>query len=231
VIIMGTSGAVIDDAEIERGAEVIEAIILKTKNGVTDVISKSKAAWSNDKGKLQISNLEDDKRVLLENKFLVYEGDMKESNALAIEIAVGNSDVDLYKLIADAGKAAGFNDYTIRCTIEGPVKAEMAVIRALPEQKIIDINGINNVLVTDTMETDGKNSVFHFTGTRSGQISRQSDQLGEITKNRIYSPNGHEHGYSTDGKIGGHIRNIFPQKGSTVRLIIEPAKVVQILKK
>lgn len=225
VMKMGTSGAVVDE---QRGAEVTEITIFETRGKVTEVMSKSKAAWSDAEGNLQVSKLETDKRVLLENQFLVVEGKMDDSNALALQIDVGNSDVDLYQLIAKAAQQAGFEDYTVRCTIEGPMQATVSVIKQLPEQKIENMDGVKDVLVQYTVEN---NVTFHFVGSRSAQVSRQNERWGDISGNSVYSPNGHYHGYSVDGKVGGHIIGIKPQPGAKVMMIVEPAKVVQVVEK
>lgn len=226
VMKMGTSGAVVED---QRGAEVIEVTIFDTRDKVTSVTSKTKAAWSDEEGQLRVSSFDDDKRVLLENEFLVEERDMKKSNALALQIDhVESNDIDLYQLIAKAAEEAGFENYSVRCTISGPIKAKMAVIKALPEQRIENMEGVREALAVHDMQT---NSTFHFTGTRSTQVSRQNERWGEITGNPVYSPNGHYHGSSVDGKVGGHIQGITPQKGAKILMIIEPAKVAQIVKK
>ena len=223
VMKMGTGGAVVEGG---RGAEVIEATIFDTRDGVVNVMSKTKAAWSDDEGGLHVTDLDDDRRVLLENEFLVEERTMRESNALALQVDVESDDVDLYRLLANAAEKAGLKDYTVRCTIDGPFKAKIAVISALPDERIETMEGVEEVLVVNNVEAD---SVFHFTGTRSDQVSRHSERWGEITGNPVYSPDGHYHGYSTDGKVGGHILEIKPQRGSKIMMIVEPARVAQVV--
>jgi len=172
--------------------------------------------------------LETPERVLLENEFIVEKGEIAENKGIFIEIDVKNYEVDLYTLIASATKNAGLDNYTIICSISGGVTANLAVIKGLPEQKIEDMSGVKNVLIAHELKND---SEFHFVGTRSVEKSRQNEKWGQITGNPVYSPNGHYHGYSADNKIGGHILGIKPHKGAKVRLVIEPARVVQVVKK
>lgn len=222
VLKMGASGGFIEN---NRTAEVIETQLFDTRQSITDVRILSKAAWSDDNGKIHINSLEDERRVLLENEFLVTEKDIKESSGVLIQIEVQADNVDLYSLIAEATREVGLQHYTVRCTIEGPICGKMSVIKALPEQKIVDGQGIGAILVANEIENSG---IFHFVGSRTDAVSRQEQRWGEITGNKVYSPNGHYHGYSQNEQVGGHVSEIIPQPGSVISLIIEPAKVVQV---
>jgi hypothetical protein len=222
---MGASGAVTKE---NRGAEVIEVTVFNVRGNISRAGVLTKAAWSDERNHIHVDSFVDPSRVLLENEFVVSEGDTRESNALLFEIDTTRGDVDLYQQIAKLAREARIEHYTVRCTIKGPLKAKLAVIKHLPDQPLGDLDDVKGVLVAKDLETE---DVFHFVGSRSDATSRRDKKWGKITGNEVYSPNGHYHGYSEDGKIGGHILALHPQPGSRVDLVLEPANVIQVVKK
>lgn len=220
----GTAGTVIDD---DRPAEVIDAQVIVKKYDYY----LARAAARQD-GSISLKHLGDPQRVLLENEFLVKEiGKEKNDNSLYIRINVGDKPQDILSLVYEAATAAGLEHYTIRGTVYGLIKADLAVITKLPDQSLSEngMDDIASILAVSQYETNNSNGEFHFVGTTSNAVSRQSEKWGKKTGNEIYSPQGHWYGYSNEG-IGGHIRNLTPQTGVVVEIILEPAKVVQLVK-
>lgn len=224
---MGPAGAVVENG---RGGEVIEATMFKTRKDVDKIMSKAKVAWSDQHGNLRVTTPQDDNRVILENQVVLTKKPIEESKAIAMEIDVTTPGVDLVKLISNAANAAGIEDYSVRCTISGPITTDLSVLTSLPQNPLQDMKEVGTYL--QKFPDVNFNGTFHFTGSRTALESRQSEKWGspQFTGNPVYSPDGHYHGYGVEQEIGGHILNMRPNKGALVKLLIEPAEVVQVVK-
>lgn len=224
---MGASGAVLDGG---RGAEVIEAQYIAS--GTAAMLGKT--ASQNEQGVLMAQRSVDPARVLLENEFIVRNQEAEEGKSILIRLELEDTlDQDLVAIIDKAAQAAGLEHYTVRATIIGPVQADVAVISRLPERPIQSAAEIASLLVVGRQEAQSSENIFHFVGSRSTAETRVNQRWQALTGSRIYpgERSGHYHGYSEDGEMGGHIRNLRPQAGSRVEIILEPAKVVSIEKK
>lgn len=220
---IGTSGAVLEDGS---GAEVIITTLMDVRDDVTVVGSLSKAAWTDEEGEIHVDSLKTDKRVLLENMCVAKRGEVKDSNGIFVDIEMGQDGGNLYEVIAKAAEAAGYEDYTVRATVRGPAELKLAVITTLPEEAPQNMGDVLDILAVHSgLESDGE---FHFIGTRSARESRQNERWGEISGDKVYSRNGHYHGFTADGKYGGHVLGVNPKKGAKVMMVIEPANVVQV---
>lgn len=225
VLKLGTSGAVLEGG---AGAEIIEGQIIK--DGKIGIVTK--AATKGESG-VEAGRIDSDKRVLLENEFIVKRQNPEEGKAIYISIAVegdGEKNVDLVSLIDQMAQSIRLENYTVRATIIGPLKADVAVIKDLPEEKIKNAQDIGKLLVVGSQKSGNENNKFHFVGTRTPARTRQSDRWKKITGQGVYPGDkaGHYHGYSEDGRMGGHLRNLKPQLGSKLEIILEPAEVVKV---
>lgn len=224
---MGASGAVVNKS---KGAEVIEAQYIAS--GEAAMLGKT--ASQNEQGVLMAQRSVDPARVLLENEFIVRNQAAEKGKSILIRLELReNFEQDLIAIIDQAAQAAGLEHYTVRATIVGPVQADVAVISRLPERPIQSAAEIASLLVVGRQEAQSSENIFHFVGSRSTAETRVNQRWQELTGSRIYPGEraGHYHGYSEDGKMGGHIRNLRPQAGSRVEIILEPAKVVAVEKK
>ena len=223
---LGASAALVEDG---RGAEVIENTALITRNKITRTLHMAQAAWTDESGALRLSPLPGKERIIVEHEFLVEECGLKNSNALAMEIEVGKEEVDLYPLIAKAAQEAGFEDYSLRCMVEGPLRATVSIAKTLPVKPIRakeEFGGLST-----TYQNKEVDSTLYIVGTRSVGTSRRSERLREIAGDPVYSAAGHYHVYSADGEIAGHLQALRPKPGSTIRVILEPARVAQVIDK
>lgn len=226
VMKMGTSGAVIQGG---HAAEGIELMAIENKNGNTITKTMAQAAWINKEGSLRVTPLNNDKRVLVENIFLTEEKPLSQSQAIFLEVGVEKDGVNLYKLLAQSATAAELKDYTIRGTIKGPVKIKTSVVRELPQERMENMDDVKKAL--KFFDRDLEKCTFHFTGTRSHQKSRRDPRWKKISKDPVYAPFGHIHGYCCCKNIGGHIIEMRPKKGAVVKIILEPARMVELVKK
>jgi len=224
---MGASGAVVDGG---RGAEVIEALYIVS--GKAAMLGKT--ASQNEQGILMAQRSVDPARVLLENEFIIRNQTAEKGKNILIRLELNeNLGQDLITTIDQAAQAAGLEHYTVRAIVIGPVQADVAVISRLPEKPIQSAAEIGALLVVSQQESQSSENIFHFVGSRTTAETRVNQRWQALTGSRIYpgERSGHYHGYSEDGKMGGHIRNLKPQAGSRVEIILESAKVISVEKK
>lgn len=207
----------------DRGAEVIEGQIFRNRQAFL----LTKAATADDEGNLKVFRLRDDKRVILENQVLLKRDKKEDNNGVFIRIQVARDDQDLYTLLANAIQTAGISHCSVRATIFGPLRAKVAVIRGIPAQSISSKSELNQELVPFEKTTEGP---FHIAGSITNASSRLSTGWERVMNDAMYARKGHHHGYSEKGDVGGHILALYPQPSSTVEIIIEPARVVQVMK-
>jgi hypothetical protein len=219
---MGASGVPLENG---IAGEVIEKQVIRRKT----VAILSKEAHSDSEGKIVVNDLDDPSRALLENEFVVSQVSPDQNRSVYIRLEGFDGQTDLYTSIKAAVDAAGIKHCTVRATIHGPLIAKMAVIKELPKHRLNNLQEVLEKLVPKELDSDPEGK-FHFFGSITDAVSRKWDRWGNenMTKNPIYSTNGHYHGFSEDRKIGGHVLALKPQPGAVVELLIEPARVVQV---
>jgi|CXWL01.1.fsa_nt_gi hypothetical protein len=223
---MGASGGVVGD---DRAAELIEARLIGIKGEILNTAEMTRAAWVDENNELHITPHRSDERVLLENAMLLRKINPQENNAVFLKIKV-DEDVSesLYSKIDKEAQSLGWKHYTVRGTIMGSMELLNSVIRSLPAGPLKSLQEVRTILVAENKSVE--DTTYHFVGTTTNAASRYSEQWGnqKFTGNPVYSPQGHIHGRAVDGSAGGHCVAVKPKIGTTIYLIIEPAKVVQV---